>query len=206
LEAIEKKPDYCQVLVIDDVPSFYDYCLWEVRSRLKLKDDEKPGFTGYDISKRWFQDFIGRIQKLPCGKIYTAHDTIKEAELRGGGTVSQLEPHWTGQCKAALDKYVTLTGFIFKETATTRIMQIQGDRFVKANNGFSTHFLDFSTREPLISIPLGANPKQGYELFMHAFYNELALDKKGKILGIHADNPFTVDDEEEEEEEILEEL
>ncbi|NIQ14094.1 MAG: AAA family ATPase [Candidatus Dadabacteria bacterium] len=166
---LQKNPDFCQTLVIDDIPSVYEYCLREVRRYLKLAENEKPGWTGYDVCKRWFDEWVRQVEGLPSGKIYTAHTKLTDATTRTGRTISQLEPSWTGQCKTVLDKYVKLTGYIVMNDDGSRELQIIGDDFIKANNGFDTHFL--LNGKQMKSIPLGKSAQEGYQNLIRAWNN-----------------------------------
>jgi len=175
LKFLQENPDFCQTLVIDDIPSVYDFCMRAVRKFLKKGEDEKPGYDGYDVCSRWFTEWIRDIQKLPIGKIYTAHVDIKESETRTGRTVSQLEPTWTKQCKKIMDTYVTLTGIILMDDDANRQMQIVGDSFVKANNGFQNHFLKVDRQtgkgKQVTKIELGNSPQEGYQNILRAWNN-----------------------------------
>jgi GTPase SAR1 family protein len=183
---LEQNPTFCKTIVIDDVPSFYEYCMMAVRKQLKLAEDEKPGFTGYDVCLRWFNLFIRRIERLPIGKIYTAHTKINEVQTRTKRTISLLEPSWSGQCKKVLDRYTKLTGFIMFGAEGQREMHIIGDDFIQANNGFAKHFLIPGVENKQRNIiPLGTSAIQAYKNVLAAWKNEslpflpVAKSKKG---------------------------
>jgi len=165
----EALPDFCETLIIDDIPSAYEYCCLWARKFLRLSDDEKLGYTGYDITLRKFSDWVRSIQSLPIGKIYTAHTQIKDSETRTGKTISQLEPSWSNQCKKVLDKYLTLTGFVMMDDDGNRELRILGDSFVKANNGFKDHFLVNGVQRS--SINLGRSSQEGYQNILKAWKN-----------------------------------
>ena len=184
---LKENKDYCKTLVIDDIPSVYEYCMNQVRKDLGKAETDKPGFDGYDVCKRRFNQLIKDIQTLPFGKIYTAHDKIRDCELRGGGTISQLETSMSGQCKEIIDKYITLTGYIKKDNKNERIMQIEGDKFIKANNGFKNHFLK-PDETKITDIPLGTSPEMGYSNLIKAYHNELYKIKVKPKVRINKEN------------------
>lgn len=174
LSFLEKNKDFCQTLVIDDVPSVYELVMVETRRYLKLSPEDKGSFDMWRVQKTKFNDVVYRIQNLPFGKIYTAHDKVREIELRSGRKMQQLETSMSGQCKEILDKYITLTGFIFNEKEG-KFLQIEGDEWVKANNGLSErHF------KGIKKIPLGNSAKEGYDNLIKAFNNLLSRPSKSK--------------------------
>jgi hypothetical protein len=172
IDAIKANPNYCKTLILDDIPSFYEYCLAFVRQKLGMNIDKKSDWDVWEITRRRFTTFIKDVQSLPCCKIYTAHEQIKDIEVRADTTVTILSNSMSKQCKEVMDKWITLTGYIFKTSSDERVMQIQGDSWVKASCGFNDKFLK-SDGTQISRIPMGKTAKEGFENFQKAFNNEL---------------------------------
>ena len=176
IDALEKNPTYCSTVVIDDVPSMYllaqEYCC--AKLQITYPGDLAQG-KGWSIQNTEFTKAITRIQNLPCGKIYTAHSQVMQADTRTGRTVSTLETAMGRGCDRVMDAKVQIGGVITFNKAKERILVIQGDDYiVKAGQGIPNRFLDESGNQ-IKEIPLGKNAKEGYNNFVKAFNNQLRI-------------------------------
>lgn len=166
---LQNNPSFCKTIVQDDVPTAYDLCLDWVRKKQGKDPSDPSNFDVWRETSYYFNDFIRNFEALPMGRIYTAHVEIVEVELRKGKKVAQLQPSWSNQCRKILEKYIKMTGFILCNEENERVLQIRGDQFIKASNGFNEHFL--LNGEQVSELSLGNSAKEGYENFLFAWNN-----------------------------------
>lgn len=181
IEQLEKYPNYAKTLVIDDVPSMYflaqEYCCSKLR--ITYPGDLAMG-KGWAIQNTEFTKAITRIQNLPCGKIYTAHSQVMQADTRTGRVVSTLETAMGRGCDRVMDAKVQISGLITFNKNKERVLIIQGDDYiVKAGQGIPNRFLDEKGQQ-LKEIPLGKTAKEGYQNFIKAFNNQLRIGPEVK--------------------------
>lgn len=172
---LEKQPNYCKTLVIDEIQILYDLTVEQVRKEQKLDMDEKFQFDQWRVTASYFRDLIFRIQKLPMGRIYTAHLEEKEAETRSGKKFNRLEPRLSGQCNRVMENLIKMCGTIIIGPQGNRLMQIERDEYVEAYNCFQNNFINPLTNKKLTHIPLGDSPQQAYNNFIQAFNNQLPV-------------------------------
>ena len=170
---LKENPDYCSTLVIDDVPSMYEYCYQYVRTKMKLGETEKDNYDVWRTIKNEMTKVFHLILSLPVGKIFTSHTEVKEHETRKGATFSKLTHNLSGQCGKIVMGPMTLNSIMTFGEKGQRILILEGDDAVDAGHGFSNNFTWKGQR--LKEIPLGRSPQQGYENFMKAFNNKLEV-------------------------------
>ena len=167
---LQENPDFCKTIIVDDVPTLYEYCLDWVRSREGKEGTDANNFDIWRGVKYYFGDWVRNFQALKMGRIFTAHTAVNEVELRKSNRkISQLEPSWSKQCREILEKYTKMTGYLMWNNENQRVIQIKGDDFVKANNGFHDHFI--YNGEQVSEISMGASAKEAYDNFIYAYKN-----------------------------------
>lgn len=172
IDLLEQNPNYCKTIIIDELAVAYELLTLKIRKELKLADTEPLGYTGWGAAKIRFHEVIKRIQNLKPGAIYTAHTKIKTVELRTGKEVSKLETSLSDQAAGFMDNYTVFWGVMLFENEGKRVIQIQGDTFIKASNGFPDHFLRRDGTR-MDKIPMGNSPQEAYSNFLRAFNNDL---------------------------------
>lgn len=175
LEAIEKNPTYCKVLIIDELKALYDYCYTKVRIMQKMDLDEKFGFKEWGITKNYFRDFILRLQKLQAekniGLVFTCHTELHEIELTSGRTLTRMEPRLSKQANELIENFVKFYGVILFNPDSSRCMQIEGNDYVLAYNGFPDHFRVPNSATKLTKIEMGVSPVVAFTNFNAAYNN-----------------------------------
>jgi len=177
---LEKNVGYCDVKIVDDVPSFYNLCSFHVCSKLGI---EHPGDLGY--GKGWnavyseFEKRLKKLQSLSGGTIYTAHTAVKDFENRTGKKFNRLETTMTGQADKLMDALVQIWGVMEYDENNERVLTIRGTDFVKAGCGLKGRFL-YPDGEEVTQIPLGKTAEYGWSNIVKAFNNQLERTQQTK--------------------------
>lgn len=173
MSLLEKTPNYCDVKILDDVPSFYNMCFAYQCKKNGFEHPQDLGygkgwkFIEYDLDKH-FKKFVS----LQGGTIFTAHTAVKEYENRHGKKFDRLETTMTGQADKLLDAIVQIWGVIEWDKDDQRVFTIRGNDFVKAGQGIRGRFL-YPDGTEIQSIPLGNSPEEGWANIEKGFRNEL---------------------------------
>ena len=171
---LETNKTYCKTLIIDDVPSMYLYCqvFTCAKHSIMYPGDMSQG-KGWSLVNTEFNIAITKLQNLSCGKIYTAHSQIRQADTRTGRSVATLETAMGAGCDRCMDAKVQIGVLLAYNKAKERIAIIQGDEYiVKAGQGIPNRFLDTQGNQ-LREIPMGKTAKEAYNNFVLAFNNNL---------------------------------
>lgn len=176
VDAVIRTPNYCKVLIVDQIQALYTYLCNAVRKDRKMDLDEKFSYVEWGMVRNYFSEFLLKLQKLQVttgtGIIMTAHTEIQEMELRSGKKVNRLVADFTGQCKECLNPYVKMCGIIMAAPDGSRQMQIQGTDYVEAYHAFSPRHFVTPTGVALQTINLGFSPVTAFENFNKAYNNQ----------------------------------
>lgn len=188
---LEKTPGYCDVKILDDVPSFYSLCFNYICKKQGFEHPQDLGYgKGWKFIENEFDQRIKKLLSLPGGMIYTAHTTIKDFENRHGKKFNRLETTMTGQADKLLDAIVQIWGVIeYAGENDQRVLTIRGSDFIKAGCGLTGRFL-FPEGDMINQIPLGESPQEGWNNIVLAFNNQLprtginAMKTKTQVKGV----------------------
>lgn len=173
IKLLAVNPKYCDVKVIDDVPSFYNMCLNYICNKHAF---EHPSDLGY--GKGWnflwfeYEKQFKVLQALPGGIIYTAHTEMKEYEKRTGGKFNRLETSMSGQANKLMDALVQLWMVMDYNKEGERIITVRGNDFIKAGCGLQGRFL-YPDGSEINEIPLGKSAEEGWSNIVKGFHNIL---------------------------------
>lgn len=174
---LQENPNFCKTIGIDDIPSFYQYCVKHKMAELGKKHSSDLGYKGWEDAKNTFEKWCRGINRLPMGKIYTTHVQVVTGKSIVNEEITQLETTMSNQCREVLNSFIHVTGFIMPNKDGSRYLQISSDGYVMASNGFSKHFLDAKTGKQIMKIPLGFSEKEGYKLLTQCWENKLSVAK-----------------------------
>lgn len=181
---LEKNPNYCDVKIIDDVPSFYNLCFSFICKKHGFEHPQDLGYgKGWKFVEMEFESKMKRIQNLKGGIIYTAHTQIKEFENRHGGKFNRLETTMTGQADKLLDALVQIWGVMEYNKENERVITIRGNDFIKAGCGIKGRFL-YEDGSEIQQIPLGNDANYGWSNIVKGFNNKLAKPTTAKITSV----------------------
>jgi septin family protein len=93
LKQLQANPEFCETIIIDDIPTAYELCLEYVRE-VKFKKGlmDKNNYDVWSVTKKVFMDWVKGFEKLNMGRIYTAHTKITTNETTANRTINRLEP------------------------------------------------------------------------------------------------------------------
>ena len=183
LVLLQVQPNYCSTLIVDDLPSLFRLCYSYKCKQLAIDSpwDMTHG-KAFDMISKEFNDYIGKLQALPCGKIYTAHAEIQEFKLISGQTYNRLEPSYPAEITRFVNKSVQIEGMLYLNEKSERVITFKGTTLLRASCGIPGHFLG-KDGSILNYIPLGNSPEEGYKNLMLAWNNQLVVSN-GETAGI----------------------
>lgn len=192
LTLLQVTPGYCETLIIDDVPTLFRLCHSHKCRELGIDSpwDMSHG-KAFDIINKEFNDFLGKVQALPCGKIYTAHAELQEFQTTGGQKFNRLEPNYPAEVSRFVNKQIQIEGMIYLNEKSERVITFKGTNLIRASCGIPGHFINPKTKEFLNYIPLGNSPEEGWKNLMLAWNNQLEVEN-GEIVKFAAEGPKKV--------------
>jgi len=166
---LEEKDSY-KTLIIDEVNIIYELIMIRICKEHGIMDLQEIGFArGWNAVRREFEGWIRFFQSLDAGVIYTGHNLIKTVTTKTKQEISSLESKLNKAVGEIMDRYVHMWFCMLFDQNNNRVLQIEGDGFVKAGHGFSgSHFQHVIEGQ----IPLGHSPQLGYNNFIKAWNNQ----------------------------------
>ena len=175
---LEEKDSY-KTLIIDEINILYELIMTKVCKENGVMDPQEIGFArGWNAIRREFEDWIRFFQSLGVGVIYTGHNIIKTVTTKQRQEISSLEAKLSKAVNEIMERYVHMWFCMLYDNNNNRVLQIEGDGFVKAGHGFGvSHF----TKVVEGQIPLGHSPQLGFRNFMAAWNNQAIVSTQKPV-------------------------
>lgn len=170
LQFLEKNPNYCSTIIVDNVQALYELFVEKITNDLKVNDpSEKAHGAAWGTIGRRFSEYLNRLQGMGKGVIYTAHTKTKYYTNINGVEVSKLETNLGSRAHEMMYRNTQFWGVMAygKGKNAEREMVIAGDEITSAGHGFKDHF-KLCNRV----IPMGKSPEEAYSNFIKAWNNE----------------------------------
>jgi hypothetical protein len=156
--------------VIDVLEKAHDACFLYMKEEV-LEIEGEPQWGEWNEIRKPFIKWCKDLMSIPGkGSVFISHASSREVEDSTGEKLSSIHPNLTGKTLTAIEGEVDIIAY-YTFINGHRVLQIQGDDYVRAGNRLTENFLD-EKGEPLKYIPLGTSAKEGYNNILRAFENE----------------------------------
>lgn len=166
---LENKGKY-KTLVIDEINILYELIMMKICKDNGIMDLQEIGFgRGWNAVRREFEGWIRFFQSLDVGVIYTGHNLVKTVQTKQRQEISSLESKLNKAVNEIMERYVHMWFCMLFDSNNNRILQVEGDGYVKAGHGLKEqHFQKVIEGQ----IPLGHSPQLAFRNFMLAWNNQ----------------------------------
>jgi len=180
IDLLEKRPDYCKMVVLDTGDGFYNMCHEDAKADLGLEDiRDKAWGGGYVEIRARFKDAHKRLYNRGTGFAVTAHSEIQHVKPKFGPEYDRLSIQLGGQAFKYYAGIVDTIAYYHYDDNGKRILTIRGDETVVAGTRCKGHFL-YPDGSPIFDIPMGESEEEGYANLVLAFNNELPTPAPSK--------------------------
>lgn len=156
--------------VIDILEKAYDACFDWMKKELEI--DGEPQWGEWATIRKPFIDWCKSLTQIPGkGCIFLSHASSREIEDSIGDKVSSIHPNLSGKTLTAIEGEVDILAY-YCYVNNHRVLQIEGDDYVRAGNRLTDNFLQKGTTDKVKYIPMGSSPQEGYENILRAFENQ----------------------------------
>lgn len=140
-------------------------------------NDEKDYGKSWQAINNEVMRVIRRLIGDPRGCILISHEKVREVEDKITGEVKDVV-----QCSLSGRIHDEITGIVdiwayYTYKDRERRLYIRGEENIDCGTRLTERFLDKESGEPLLYIPMGDSPKEGYENLLKAFDNDLSLER-----------------------------
>ncbi len=154
--------------VVDVLEKAYDVCFEYMKQELEIEGDPQWGEWN-EIRKPFIQWCKGLMSIEGKGCVFISHASSREIEDTVGEKVASVHPNFSGKTLTAIEGEVDIIAF-YTFVNGHRVLQIQGDDYVRAGNRLTENFL--MEGKPIKYIPLGTSAAEAYQNILRAFDNE----------------------------------
>ena len=165
-----------QTVVVDPVDLAYKACVMHVCKKLVIDhpSDEDWG-KGWEAIRSEFTNEFNKLLALDKGVILISHAAEKEIKTRTGDKYHKIMATLSGQAREVLEGVVDIWAY-YAYDGQRRVLYVEGDDHVGAGHRLESHFR-YTDGSAIKEIPMGASPKEAYDLFVKAFNNGLVREK-----------------------------
>lgn len=167
---LASNPNYCDVIIIDELHRMYTYCYRYVRKKLRMSETEKDDFDVWRTVRNLFSETLDHVKKLGKTTIILCNEDVVEVSM-GGRDVKMLDINLNNQGRDVMHGYALMRARIDYSSEGGRILQLSDVKNVNIGYAFTGHFMWKGA--PLTEINLGSSPEIGYQNFIKAYNNEL---------------------------------
>lgn len=170
VDLIRESKDY-DTVIVDTLDIAYEYCMHAKCDELGISHPNELGYgQGWDAVKQEFIRVMNKLITSGKGVIFISHAEDKDFQKPNGERYSKLIPSMS---KAASKWAAGIADIIvyFGYYGSKRFMTIAGSETLEAGHRIEDRFI-CTTGEPVHSIPMGKNSKEGYDNFIKAFDNK----------------------------------
>jgi len=173
------KDKSAQTIVVDTADFCYEYCMEYVCEKLAMEHPSDEGYgKGWKAVRNEFTKEIGKLLHSGKGIIFISHSKDEEFKSRKTETRSKVVSSMPGQAKDVLEGLIDIWA-CYEYDGKRRILIIGGNDEVDAGHRIERRF-KYPNGEPIETIPMGRNAKEGYENFIEAFSNHAPNKKRKK--------------------------
>jgi hypothetical protein len=173
IQLLEDNEDYCDMVTLDTGDAHYLNGLSHIIESLGLQDIRDKAWGGGWIALRdAFRKAHERIYHLGLGFAVTAHSEVKTIKPKFGPEYDKLVVQMSGQAFKYYAGIVDNICYFHYKDDGKRWLQIRGDETVEAGTRCEGRFL-YTDGTPIIHIPMGKSPQEGYQNLKLAFANQL---------------------------------
>jgi hypothetical protein len=154
--------------VVDVLEGAYSSCFKYVKEEV-LELDKEPEWGEWAIIRQpfiqWCKDMTNVEGK---GCVFLSHASSREIEDGTGDKISSTHPNLAGKVLLETEGIVDILAY-FQYLKGHRVLQIEGDDYVRAGNRLTENFL--CNGERIKYIPMGKSAAEGYNNIIRAFEN-----------------------------------